>query len=383
MKFLDQIEKKIYSNEFNHIYLYEEINNDTVLRVKLQIDELNKTQEKDGVYSKPKPIVLHLNSPGGGVRSGISLMRSIVKSRVPIITFIEGICASAATLIAVIAKYRLISKYGLMLIHQYSDIRVGKHENLRFKQKVGDKLIELFKNIYLGHSKISKNKIDELLSHDYWLSPEECLKYGLVDKILLPTSSKTIEQYYKNNPEYRLPIKIANIKTNFNHIYIYGEYEEGLEFWETSTKTVLSLHNVLRGKGTPKPILLHIGDGGQFDDLYEILPIINTILMSIVPIYSIIDGPSSETTILYSILCHQRYIYQYAYISIDFVGIWKDSSKYEDLVRNTKLYRRFIHQLLKKYTKLPEYMLKNLFKERFLLTAEETVRYGICDQILS
>ena len=44
--------------------------------------------------------------------------------------------------------------------------------------------------------------------------------------------------------------------------------------------------------------------------------------------------------------------------------------------------RKTVHYLLKQYTKLPETIMKNLFKERFFLSAEECVKYGICDEVI-
>ena len=40
------------------------------------------------------------------------------------------------------------------------------------------------KNIYLNNSKISSEKLDKLLSTDIWISAEECLSLGLIDKII-------------------------------------------------------------------------------------------------------------------------------------------------------------------------------------------------------
>ena len=42
----------------------------------------------------------------------------------------------------------------------------------------------LIKNIYLEHTKMGEEKIDDLLKHDLWLDAETCLEYGLVDEIL-------------------------------------------------------------------------------------------------------------------------------------------------------------------------------------------------------
>ena len=38
-------------------------------------------------------------------------------------------------------------------------------------------------NVYTEHTQIPKKKLVELLKHDLWLTPETCIKYGLVDAV--------------------------------------------------------------------------------------------------------------------------------------------------------------------------------------------------------
>jgi len=45
-------------------------------------------------------------------------------------------------------------------------------------------LSDKIQKIYLEHTKFTKADLDEILKHDIYLSAEECVKYGLVDKIL-------------------------------------------------------------------------------------------------------------------------------------------------------------------------------------------------------
>lgn len=396
---LKNIDRYIYTNKFNHVYLYDAITNESVLNVKLVIDEYNKTQDKNGVKLKPKSIVLHINSPGGSVTSGIALMRVINKSRVPIVVLVEGMSASAATLIVVIAKYRVISPYATMLIHQYSTGVIGQWEDILSEVEEGKMIMNFIYNIYTEYTKISRKKIEEMLQHDVNFTAEECLKYGLVDKILKPLPTSVINNYYYKNPEYDLPANIVNIKTNFNNIYLYHDPIESADpvmSYQISIGIVLTIQNILTSaedglnndikfleSGAPKPILLHISDLEQFRYLFEVLPIINTILLSPTPIYSIIDGPATATTVLYSIVCHKRFIYKHAFITINLVKTWEGAYKYEDIKRNTELYRKVVRMLFKKYTKIPREMLRNLFRERFYLNAEKCVEYGICDEILS
>jgi ATP-dependent Clp endopeptidase proteolytic subunit ClpP len=394
---LKDIEKYIYTNKFNHLYLYTEITSTTVQYIRVEVEKLNKTENNKGVYVKPKAIVLHINSPGGDLFSGIALMNIVNNSRIPIIVLIEGLSASAATLVTVIAKYRIMLPYSFILIHQLSMGMYGQHEELQFESEINNKIMDIMYNFYSTFTKLPKTKIKEVLRHDLYFTAEECLQYGLIDKILIPTPNIVFDQYYIRNPEYDLTSDILKIKTNFNNLYFYGADSPNnidYEFRKTSSlQYILSFNsnknnassntNTLISIGSPKPILLNINENEPLRYLVDILPIMNTILLSRIPIISFINSPVTEKTIIYTILCYKKFIYKYAYVTLDFLKLKDFSKKHEDTIKNTELLRKTVYSLLKQYTKLPVNIMKNLFKERFFLSAEECVKYGICDEVIS
>ena len=60
----------------------------------------------------------------------------------------------------------------------------GKFEEFKDEMENQTNIMNLIKNIYLEHTKMGEEKIDDLLKHDLWLDAETCLEYGLVDEIL-------------------------------------------------------------------------------------------------------------------------------------------------------------------------------------------------------
>jgi ATP-dependent protease ClpP protease subunit len=405
-KVLGGIEKYIYTGEFNHVYLYDEISNKSVLQVKLEIDEFNLKAKDPKSKMDPRPVIIHINSPGGDLISGLALLRVIEESSVPIIVLVEGISASAATYITVAANYRLIAPNATILIHQYSTSLEGKHEDIMFESYVGERSMDMLTDIYKKYTRLPEYRIKEILRHDLFLTPTECLHYGLVDKILEPTKDIVYRNYFRRNKGYSNFRAILNKKELFNNIYLYGEYKPA-EFYENAIETVKSIQSVFYATdqkpvqsessndkkdftdteklimgGDPKPIILHISDSSMFSSLEDILPIINTILLSRVPIYSIIDGPATEATALYSILCHRRYMQKYASIRINLAWLWRETPKYSDILKNTEVYRKIALDLFKKYTKLPKNILDTLFIEQHYFDSEACLKYGLCDAIV-
>ena len=71
-----------------------------------------------------------------------------------------------------------------MLIHQLSASNQGKYEELKDEFTNLSGLMDIIKRIYTENTKIPKNKLEQLLRQDIWLTSYKCLEYGLVDKIL-------------------------------------------------------------------------------------------------------------------------------------------------------------------------------------------------------
>ena len=405
---MDNIEQYIYSNRFSHVYLYSEINNESIKEVRIAIDEANKSSNTDEVMTSPKGIVLHINSPGGAITSGIGLMRIVARSRVPIIVYIEGISASAATFVSVLAKYRVIAPHASILIHQYASYAGGQRDELEFNRKVVEKMYSMMISLYRKHTKIPESYLNELLEHDLFLSPQLALEYGLVDKILVPQSSINIEKYFKLNPEYMLNKLIIDKKTNFNNIYLYGESEGWFENnFSKSLNLTKQLSNIIQkhpiykmssrgsgsnninnlnsitNKGGAKPIVIHISDLGEFNNIYQILPIVNVLALCPIPTICIIDGPMNAICMLIAIMCNKAYIYHYAFITMNFVNFGDHGTKIGDSLYNTKLFIGIIQNLLRTYTKLPAEIINTILKKRYIFPANKCVEYGIVDGILN
>jgi ATP-dependent Clp protease protease subunit len=182
-------DNKIYLNE-NHLFFNEEVNEHTVDVVKkLMRNYVMKTRKASNNFllesSKIKPLYLHLYTPGGLLHAGFSLYDFIISlnNTVPVYTIIEGMAASAGTIISMAGVKRYITPSSYMLIHELSAGTWGKYsimkEELDNCQKLMDKIID----IYTRHATIPKKKLLDILKHDIIWDASECLKFGLVHEI--------------------------------------------------------------------------------------------------------------------------------------------------------------------------------------------------------
>lgn len=185
-KISDEEENLDVEREDNHIYFYTEVNKSSIL-------ELNKNIKVVGtemlhtanvLESATPEIKLHINSPGGSLFDGLAAVDYVRKSKAPVHSIIEGMAASAATLISVMAHRRSINKHSYMLIHQLSAGAIGKFEELMDDMENNKVLMNAIQNIYLERTKIPAKLLKEILKKDIYFDAKQCLKYGLVDDII-------------------------------------------------------------------------------------------------------------------------------------------------------------------------------------------------------
>lgn len=170
----------------NRIYFYSEVTRGKNLALNKSITELSNYYQAVGISlnTPPAELYLHINSYGGSVFAGLSSVDYILNCKVPVTTIIDGCAASAATLMSVVGKRRLMHKHAYMLIHQLSSGMWGKYEDLKDDMENCDNFMKTIKDIYEEHTNIPKKELDKILKHDLWWDAETCLKYGLIDEII-------------------------------------------------------------------------------------------------------------------------------------------------------------------------------------------------------
>ena len=170
----------------NKIYYYANVNRDSAVELNKKVGELESkslTMSKTLDIDTPSIKVL-INSGGGSITAGISSMDTILRCKVPVETYVDGFCASAATFLSVVGDNRFMSRNSYMLIHQLSTNFWGKYSEFEDEKQNLDLMMKTIKRVYKEYTKVPMGKLDEILKHDLLWDAEKCLKYGLVDEIV-------------------------------------------------------------------------------------------------------------------------------------------------------------------------------------------------------
>jgi ATP-dependent Clp protease, protease subunit len=174
-------------NDDNHIYFYADVDSEhslSLMRLVRKIDVKLRTEHIARDSAEQRPIWLHIHSHGGSLFSGFSLADQLTAVKSPIYSVVEGISASAATLISMACTKRYILPNSFMLIHQLSGFLWGKHEDFRDEMSMQTKAMERLVQFYLKRSKLTEEEIRSRLTRDYWIDADTCVAEGFADEIL-------------------------------------------------------------------------------------------------------------------------------------------------------------------------------------------------------
>jgi len=133
-----------------------------------------------------KPIKMYINSPGGSVTDGLAIYDTMQHVTSPVSTISVGMAASmAALLLAAGAKGQ---RYALpnseVLLHQVMGGATGQASDIKIKAEQILKLKDRLNKIIHQHTGQPLKKIENDTDRDYYLTAEEALQYGLIDKII-------------------------------------------------------------------------------------------------------------------------------------------------------------------------------------------------------
>lgn len=135
---------------------------------------------------KVEQIQMIINSQGGEVSAGFSIIDMMESSRIPVHTFGTGEIASMGLMVFMAGARgkRMITPRTSILSHRFSDRTGGNHSQLVACRKEQDMTHDRIVNHYLQCTSVKTRKGLErtlLKTVDTWLSPMEALKYGITD----------------------------------------------------------------------------------------------------------------------------------------------------------------------------------------------------------
>lgn len=146
-------------------------------------DVIDAKSIRDEIENTNLPIRIYLNSPGGDVLEGIEIYNFLKNHKSDITVEITGLCASAATFIALGADKVVMDTGTQFMIHQASSFAYGNKEDIRKVLDALESIDESIISIYQAKTGKEKSEIEAMLKKESWMTCEKALENGFIDEI--------------------------------------------------------------------------------------------------------------------------------------------------------------------------------------------------------
>lgn len=147
-------------------------------------------QVLDALPESVDRIVLRINSPGGEVWEGLAILNMLRAHKATVTAVVDGIAASAASMIAAGFDDTVMSPGTQMMIHSPSTFTWGSAADLRKDAEILDTIERGIVEIY--QAKAGEKDWPALLEEETWMTAQETVAFGLADRVaVIPDAGET------------------------------------------------------------------------------------------------------------------------------------------------------------------------------------------------
>lgn len=147
-------------------------------------DDVTPKMFHDELFSGNGDIVIWINSPGGDCIAASQIYSMLMDYKGNVTVKIDGIAASAASVIAMAGTKVLMAPTALMMIHNPATMAFGDHGTM---QRVIDMLSEVKESIinaYEIKTSLSRTKLSHLMDAETWMNANKAIELGFADGML-------------------------------------------------------------------------------------------------------------------------------------------------------------------------------------------------------
>jgi len=175
-------------------------------------DELTPAAFKRELYSGTGDVTVWINSPGGDVFAASQIYNALREYPGKVTVKIDGIAASAASIVAMAGAEVLMSPVSYMIIHNPATIAIGDSAEMLKAKSTLDEIKEGILNAYEQKAKIPRVEISRLMDEESCFNAKKAVELGFADGILYS------EQQQSDNSQAVLFSRMAVTNSLLNKI---------------------------------------------------------------------------------------------------------------------------------------------------------------------
>ena len=161
-------------------------------------DEVTPQVFKNDLHAGNGDITLWINSPGGDVFAAAQIYNMLMDYKGDVHVVIDGLAASAASVIAMAGTTVSMSPVAMMMIHNPWTVAQGEAKDMQKVIEMLGEIKESIINAYELRTGLSRTKLSHLMDSESWFNAKKAVELGFADKILFDKQEeqgKDIESY--------------------------------------------------------------------------------------------------------------------------------------------------------------------------------------------
>ena len=131
-------------------------------------------------------ITLRINSPGGDAFEGAAIYSLLRASGKPVNVFVDGIAASAASIIAMAGDTITMSNVAMLMVHNAWSLCMGDGDDMRKCADTLDKVSASIAQAYVARTGKSVAEIKAIMDEETWMGAQECVDEGFATDVAEP-----------------------------------------------------------------------------------------------------------------------------------------------------------------------------------------------------
>ena len=147
-------------------------------------DEVTPALFRDDLNAGDGDITVWINSPGGDCNAAAQIFNMLRDYKGHVTVKIDGIAASAASVVAMAGDTVLMSPVSMMMIHNPSTIAIGNTDDMQKAIEMLDAVKESIINAYRLKSGLSRNKISQMMDDESWFDANKAVELGFADGVI-------------------------------------------------------------------------------------------------------------------------------------------------------------------------------------------------------
>ena len=156
-------------------------------------DDVTPQLFKEELNAGTGNITVWINSPGGDCVAAAQIYNMLANYKGTVTVRIDGIAASAASVIAMAGTKVIMSPVSMMMIHNPMTIAFGDSANMQKAIAMLDEVKESIINAYEIKTGLSRAKLSRLMDAETWMDANSAIEMGFADEIMQRNTADAVE----------------------------------------------------------------------------------------------------------------------------------------------------------------------------------------------